>query len=200
MEAFVWSPLFFTGIDSVDAQHHRLVDITNALGDVAIGGGEISEGQLQILFKELTDYAREHFRDEEALMRRARLDPRHVDAHVRHHHQFVEQLLSMWRAKGAMRHPAETIHDFLSAWLAFHILGEDQVMARQIERITAGDSPEIAYEIETQPLDKGTAALLRALQTLYHLLAEQNRELAETNERLQKELSVRRPPAPAAGA
>jgi two-component system, NtrC family, sensor kinase len=184
MEAFAWSPLFFTGIESVDAQHHRLVDITNALGDVTLGGSEISEGRLQILFKELTDYAREHFQDEEALMRQCRLDPRHVDAHVRHHHQFVEQLLSMWRARGAMKHPAETIHDFLSAWLAFHILGEDQVMARQMARVKEGESPAIAYELEFQQQDNSSAALLKALHTLYHLLAVQNRELAEANERL----------------
>ena len=191
MEAFVWSPLFFTGIESVDTQHHRLVDITNALGDVALGGSEISEGRLQILFKELTDYAREHFQDEEALMRQSRLDPRHVEAHVRHHHQFVEQLLSMWRARGAMKHPAETLHDFLSAWLAFHILGEDQVMARQMARVKEGEAPEMAYEIETQSSDKGTAALLKALHTLYNLLAEQNRELAEANERLQQGMATR---------
>ena len=184
MEAFVWSQLLHTGIESVDAQHHRLVDITNELGDVTLGGAGISEGRLQILFKALTDYAREHFQDEEALMRQARLDPRHVEAHVKHHHQFVDQLLSMWRARGVMKHPAETIHDFLSAWLAFHILGEDQMMARQMARVAAGEAPEIAFEIETQPPDKGTAALLKALHTLYHLLAEQNRELAEANERL----------------
>jgi two-component system NtrC family sensor kinase len=191
MEAFVWSPLFFTGIESVDTQHHRLVDITNELGDVALGGAEISEGRLQILFKELTDYAREHFSDEEALMRQSHLDPRHVEAHVRHHHQFVEQLLSMWRARGAMKHPAETLHDFLSAWLAFHILGEDLVMARQMARVKAGEAPELVYEIESQPSDKGTAALLQALQTLYHLLAEQNRELAEANERLLQGIAPR---------
>ena len=191
MEAFVWSPLFFTGIESVDTQHHRLVDITNALGDVALGGSEISEGRLQILFKELTDYAREHFQDEEALMRQSRLDPRHVEAHVRHHHQFVEQLLSMWRARGAMKHPAETLHDFLSAWLAFHILGEDQVMARQMARVKEGEAREMAYEIETQACGEGTAAPLKALHTLYHLLAEQNRELAEANERLQQGMATR---------
>ena len=195
MEAFVWSPLFFTGIESVDTQHHRLVDITNELGDVALGGEEISEGRLQILFKALTDYAREHFQDEDDLMHASRLDSRHVEAHIKHHHQFVEQLLSMWRARGAMRHPAETIHDFLSAWLAFHILGEDQVMARQMARVKEGEAPEFAHEIESQPPDTATAALLRALHTLYHLLAEQNHELAETNERLQRELAAHRSPA-----
>ena len=49
----------------------------------------------------------------------------------------------------------------------------------------------MAYEIETQSPDKGTAALLKALHTLYHLLAEQNRELAEANERLQQGMATR---------
>lgn len=191
MDTFVWSPLYFTGIDTVDAQHRRLVEITNELGEVAMGGSEITEGRLQSLFKDLTDYAREHFSEEEALMRRHHVDARHVDAHVRHHHQFVNQLLSMWRGHGAMKHPAETIHNFLSAWLAFHILGEDQVMARQIERIRAGESPEVAYEITVEPQDNSTAVLLKALHTLYHLLAEQNRELAEANERLVQEAAAR---------
>jgi two-component system NtrC family sensor kinase len=195
MEAFAWSSLFFTGIDSVDEQHHRLVDITNELGDIALGREEISEGRMQILFKQLADYAREHFHDEETLMRRHGVDPRHVDAHVRHHHQFVEQLTSMWRARGAMRHPCETFHDFLSAWLAYHILGEDQVMARQIDRIKAGEPAEIAYELEVVPKDNTTAALLKALHTLYHLLSEQNRELADANERLLKEVAAHRHPA-----
>lgn len=193
MEAFVWSPLFFTGIDSVDEQHHRLVDITNEIGDVSLGREEMSEGRMQILFKQLADYAREHFQDEEVLMRRHGVDPRHVDAHVRHHHQFVEQLTSMWRARGAMKHPCESFHDFLSAWLAFHILGEDQVMARQIDRIKAGEPAEIAYELEVAPKDNSTAALLKALHTLYHLLAEQNRELAEANERLMLRVGGKHP-------
>ncbi len=193
MEAFVWSSLFFTGIEKVDAQHHRLVDITNEIGDITLGAEEISEGRMQILFKQLADYAREHFHDEEVLMRQHGLDPRHVDAHIRHHHQFVEQLTSMWRARGAMRAPCETFHGFLSAWLAFHILGEDQVMARQIDRIKAGESAQLAYELESVPKDNSTAALLKALHTLYHLLSEQNRELAETNERLMRRMASRQP-------
>jgi two-component system, NtrC family, sensor kinase len=189
MKAFVWNRLFFTGIESIDAQHRRLVDITNELGDLALGGEEISEGRMQILFKQLSDYAREHFHDEEMLMRQAGLDARHVEPHVSHHHQFVEQLTAMWRARGAMKHPTETLHDFLAAWLAFHILGEDQSMARQMARVTAGESAEIAYELEAQPKDNSSAILLQALQTLYHLLAEQNRELAEANQRLLREIN-----------
>lgn len=192
MEAFVWNRHFFTGIELVDSQHHRLVDITNELGEVMLGGDEMSEGRMQILFKQLADYAREHFHDEEAAMRQAGLDARHVEPHVKHHHQFVEQLTSMWRARGAMQHPAENFHGFLSAWLACHILGEDQVMARQIARMRDGESAEIAYELESQTQDNSTAALLAALKTLFRLLAEQSHDLAETNQRLLKEIAAHR--------
>jgi two-component system, NtrC family, sensor kinase len=192
VEAFAWGQLFETGIDSVDAQHHRLVDLVNELGDVNIIREGMSEGSMQILFKQLSDYAREHFHDEEALMRKAGLDARHLEPHIRHHHLFVEQLTAMWRARAAMKHPCETFYDFLSAWLTFHILGEDQVMARQMERIHAGETATAAYEIESQPKDNSSAALLLAVQTLYRLLAEQNRELADTNERLLREIAAHR--------
>jgi len=92
----------------------------------------------------------------------------------------------------AKRAGSETLQGFLSAWLTFHILGEDQSMARQIARVEAGDSAEIAYELEAPPKDNSSAALLQALKTLYGLLAEQNRELADTNQRLLEEIAAHR--------
>ena len=192
MEAFVWDQRFVTGIEVVDEQHHRLVDITNRLGDVMLAGNAMSEGRMQVLFLELSTYAREHFHDEELLMRETGLDVRHIDTHTMHHHQFVEQLASMWRTRGAMKNPTETVHGFLSAWLAFHILGEDQAMARQIAQVRAGDSPTAAYEVTSHVEDNATAMLLNALGTLYHLLSEQNHDLAEANARLQHEIETRR--------
>lgn len=192
MEAFAWNQTFFTGLETVDSQHRHLVELTNELGTSMLEGSEMSEGRMQILFKQLADYAREHFREEEDLMRQAGLDPRHVDAHVGHHHQFVEQLGTMWRARKAMTRPAETFHAFLTAWLAYHILGEDQSMARQIARVQGGEDAAIAYELEAQPLDKGTAALLTALRSVFHLLAVQGHDLEQANQRLLKEQATHR--------
>ena len=191
MEAFVWDQRFVTGIEVVDEQHRRLVDITNRLGDVMLAGGEMSEGKMQLLFMELSSYAREHFSDEESLMREVGLDARHVALHTKHHHEFVEQLAAMWRTRGAMKNPAEIVYGFLSAWLAFHILGEDQAMARQIAFVQAGDSPAAAYKAQLYVEDSATATLLNALGTLYHVLSEQNHDLAEANARLEEEIRLR---------
>ena len=69
MDAFLWSQPFFTGFEAIDTQHRRLVELINELGGLMAGGDEMSEGRMQILFKQLADYAREHFREEEDLMR-----------------------------------------------------------------------------------------------------------------------------------
>ncbi|HZV55128.1 MAG TPA: hemerythrin domain-containing protein [Rhodocyclaceae bacterium] len=191
MEAFVWDQRFVTGIDIVDEQHQRLVAIVNEVGDLLLSGDQVSEGRLQIIFKQLADYARRHFADEEGLMRDANLDPRHIDAHTRHHHQFVEQVASMWRARGSMKNPAEVVHGFLTAWLTFHILGEDQAMARQLALVRTGDSPQVAYDVEHQPADNSASALLGALHKLYHVLTVQNQDLAESNIRLEEKVAER---------
>jgi len=103
MEAFVWDQRFATGIEIVDQQHHHLVDIVNEVGDLLLKGDQVSEGKLQIYFKQLADYARQHFADEERLMRETGLDSRHVKGHTDHHHQFVQQVASMWRGRGSMK-------------------------------------------------------------------------------------------------
>jgi hemerythrin-like metal-binding protein len=191
MEAFVWDQRFATGIEIVDQQHHHLVDIVNEVGDLLLKGDQVSEGKLQIYFKQLADYARQHFADEERLMRETGLDSRHVKGHTDHHHQFVQQVASMWRGRGSMKNPAEVVHGFLTAWLTFHILGEDQVMARQIARVREGTAPEIAYELEHQEVDSSAAALLGALHKLYGLLSAQNQDLAEANIRLEDKVAER---------
>jgi hemerythrin-like metal-binding protein len=192
MDAFLWSQPFFTGFENVDAQHRRLVELINELGGLMADGDEMSEGRMQILFKQLADYAREHFREEEDLMRSAGIDGRHIEQHVRHHHEFVEQLASLWRTRKSMSHPAATVHGFLTAWLAYHILGEDQAMARQITRVRGGEAPEIAYELDEQPAHKGMAVLLQALQISFHLIGEQHRDLDEATRRLLKEQASHR--------
>jgi hypothetical protein len=59
-----------------------------------------------------------------------------------------------------MKNPTETKHGFLSAWLAFHILGADQVMARQIALVKAGESSTFACDVTSRVEDNTTPTLL----------------------------------------
>jgi diguanylate cyclase (GGDEF)-like protein/hemerythrin-like metal-binding protein len=191
VDAFVWDSNFETGLQGVDRQHRRLVELINALGESLIAGGGDTADALRSVFDQLADYARQHFADEERMMHELGVDPRHLDVHEQHHREFAAQLASMWDSRGALADPAETLHQFLRSWLGFHILGEDQAMARQIARIRAGEPPAAAYAAEAAPRDAGTAALLRAMTGLYHVLSEQNRGLAEANLNLERKVAER---------
>lgn len=191
METFIWDERFVTGLPTVDEQHHHLVDVINRLGEFLLAGTAASEADLTTLFHELADYARRHFADEEKLMADAQLDERHVVPHVRHHREFLEQVVLMWRTRDRMVDANKVLHGFLASWLAFHILGEDQAMARQIARVRAGQAARDAFDSEAAPADAGTAALLHALHNLYGIITAQNRELAQTNVGLEDMVATR---------
>ncbi|HEX8988095.1 MAG TPA: ATP-binding protein [Rhodocyclaceae bacterium] len=190
MEAFVWDQRFVTGLDSVDAQHRHLVDIVNLVGEILMSRHS-SEDDLQTIFKQLADYAHLHFADEERLMAEAGIDPRHAKVHREHHAQFIAQVVQMWRSRATMANPAEVLHGFLAAWLSFHILDEDQRMARQIAAIHAGRTPAEAFAAEHAAEDNSVSALLSALHKLYHLMSLQNQELARANEGLEQKVAER---------
>lgn len=190
MKAFNWDQRFVTGLGSVDQQHQHLVDLVNQVGDLLLAGSA-DEAHLQPIFHELAEYARFHFADEERLMGEASVDPRHADAHKRHHAEFIQQVLLMWRGRASAADPVTTLHDFLAAWLTVHILGEDQVMARILARQAAGQTPALAYEAEIAARDNSVSALLDALHGLYHLLSVQNQALADANERLEEKVAAR---------
>jgi two-component system NtrC family sensor kinase len=189
IEAFVWSDRFATGIESVDTQHQQLVHLVNQVGDLMIGGGEVSEADLQALFKQLADYARFHFTDEERVMAEGGIEPQFIAEHREIHRRFTEQVVTMWQSRGTMTHPAETLHGFLSSWLTFHILGEDQAMARELSRIATGVPPSESHH--TYRGERSSTALLQALQTLYGVLSQQNRDLVAANSQLESRVAAR---------
>lgn len=191
MQAFIWDQRFETGLPSVDAQHRRLVDIVNHLGEQQANGEASESASLQALIYELARYAREHFTDEEKLMQQTGVDEQHRQQHAQHHRQFVEQVVALWNSRTTLSHPLETLHGFLAAWLTVHILGEDQSMARQIAAIQKGQTAAEALAHEARPADTATDILLDALQRLYGLISEQNRNLAEANRLLEQRIAER---------
>ncbi|OHC66447.1 MAG: hypothetical protein A2040_15505 [Rhodocyclales bacterium GWA2_65_19] len=191
MQAFVWNERFTTGIELVDTQHHRLVDIVNRVGDMLLDPQLSDKTSLEDIFRELADYANTHFRDEERLMQKMGVTPAHFQHHVNNHRNFVAQLTTMWRARGLMSAPADTLHGFLVAWLSYHILGEDQAMAREIRRVN-GVAPSVASPTaEPQAEERSTDALLDALHNLYGVLSHINGDLMRANSSLEAEVAAR---------
>ncbi len=190
MDAFVWDKRFVTGLEAVDEQHHRLVDLVNQVGDFMLENRG-DEAAVDKVFAELASYATYHFSEEERLMAEFALDPRHTERHARNHQDFVNQVLGMWERRAQSSDPAAMLHDYLASWLTVHILGEDQVMARMLEAIRRGSDPAAAFEHESVATENGVSALLDALHKLYHVLSLQNRELAESNQSLEQKVARR---------
>ncbi len=191
MQAFQWDRRFDTGIESVDTQHKHLVEVVNQLGTLLETGNDPDAEALTALFHDLAQYAHRHFADEEQLMAAAGIDIRHLQEHARHHRQFVEQVVNLWNARSTLAHPAETLHGFLASWLTVHILGEDQLMARQIAAVRAGTPPEQAFASEVRTEDPAAAILLGAMERLYGVLSEQNKHLASLNQTLETRIAER---------
>jgi hemerythrin len=80
---------------------------------------------------------------------------------------------------------------FLTSWLSLHILGVDQAMARQMNAIGAGASPQQAYQQEESIHDKSVGALLRMVGNLYGVLARQNADLVQANHLLEQRVQDR---------
>lgn len=191
MEAFVWDQNFVTGLVDVDEQHLALVQLFNELNDALFGASVESDDRLEDILGRLVDCARFHFTDEEALMVREQLDPRHVIWHKQLHDQFLNQVANLWSARASMSDLSEQFVGFLTAWLGLHILGIDQSMTRQIAHIQQGQTPQDAFELESNSHDNSAQALLKMVGRLYRVLSDQNTKLIESNIKLEERVSQR---------
>ncbi|MCU8094115.1 GGDEF domain-containing protein [Shewanella sp. SM20] len=191
MNTFRWGENFITGLSEVDRQHYRLVEIINNLGKLQ-SENLMDIGYVDIIYNQLVDYAMLHFQEEEELMKNVKLDSRHVEHHIDMHNGFLNDISLMYSY--ISKENIEQIKNmlkFLINWLAYHILGQDKDMAKQIQAIQAGLSPVEAYEKLEQQRDSSTAPLLEALSGLLEQVSTQNRALKELNESLEQKVLLR---------
>ncbi len=192
MEAFHWDTRFETGIPEVDGQHRHLVDVLNRYGELLSEQTEVTSAETDAVFAELAEYAVYHFSAETGLMVAAHLDERHVALHRQEHEGFVREVA---RLHGSITQDdtggAGRLMEFLCHWLVFHILGSDQIMARQVRAIEQGESAASAYLSLEQTADSATATLLDSLNRLFRLVSERNRELTEANATLEARVAAR---------
>ena len=192
MEAFQWNHCFVTGLDTVDEQHRRLVDVINRFGVLVMRQEGASGAELQGVFAELAAYAQYHFAEEEALMLAARVDARHLAEHRQIHARFIDEVTLLHRNLPAdSQQAARSLLQFLTQWLAYHILGSDQFMAKQIAAIRAGARPGDAYADDAPTKDPAIGTLLAALNGLFQQVSERNRELMQLNKTLEDRVAER---------
>jgi two-component system NtrC family sensor kinase len=187
MTFMAWSRHFETGIDTVDRQHRALVDLVNQAAPLLAAAGSTGVGSAGHLLDQLGRYATVHFQDEERLMQDAHLDPAYLAHHHHTHEGFVQAVTTMrQQAVQEGQLTGNELLRFLTSWLTFHILAEDQSMARQIRAMQAGMTAQQAWAAETQTdADAPHAVYTAALIDLFGVVTQRNRSLTEVNERLQ---------------
>ncbi len=176
---FNWTPAFETGLKEIDDQHLRLVELVNQLSPQ--DGDQHEATFSDPVLDELVEYAAQHFRDEEQLMAQQGLAPEFIAGHVDEHRMFVAELLALRKDARPDHRQPRGLQRFLTSWLAFHILGTDQVMAAQIRLIAQGASPATALKRATA--ERSGAAvqpLLDALSGLYRVLWGRKKALEAT--------------------
>jgi hemerythrin-like metal-binding protein len=118
-----WSDAFKVNVQTLDHQHKNLVDMINKLHRaMKNGSGNQVIGDILDM---LVDYTTTHFKDEEALMRRASYNS--LDQHIQLHEKLVERIVDFQKQfhTGQALMSMEVM-DFLKDWLVNHIQGADK--------------------------------------------------------------------------
>ncbi len=186
MAFMAWSEHFITGIELVDDQHRRLVELIDAVAPM-LSGGSSTLAEATPLLDQLFGYASIHFSDEEELMAAGGVAATYLEEHHQLHASFVDELTRMReQAEHGEGLDGSQLLRFLSGWLTFHILGEDHQMARQLKLIARGVPAEAAQlQAGAGASDTSAQAVLNsALLSLFAVNAERNRALSAANTEL----------------
>lgn len=122
MTLLEWTPQLEIDLAMIDDQHRNLVGLLNETYRIAITG---DTGQaLADVFEELELYTLNHFREEEALMRR--LDYEFLAVHQEEHRQLAAQVVAYRDAYESGEGDILGLLEFMKAWLITHLAGADR--------------------------------------------------------------------------
>ena len=122
MEKICWKEEYSVGVEKFDHQHQHLFEITNKL--IEHFGTTENPELVSDTLTEMINYAREHFTDEEVLMREYGYPE--IESHKNQHDYFINTTAEL--AVSFMDNRSTTageIAEFLILWLTTHILKSD---------------------------------------------------------------------------
>lgn len=122
-----WRDEFATGVELIDQQHKRLVEIANSAYEILKDELCVDKyDKIVKIIKELEDYAVFHFGDEEAYMKQ--VGYRKLLSHKVEHHDFIEKVKSfdLREIDAEQEKSLMKILDFVVEWLVKHIVEKDK--------------------------------------------------------------------------
>ncbi len=191
VEIFPWDPNFETGIAVIDRQHQQLVRLLNRL--VSHLAFQSDAPTLNAVFQQLREYVEVHFTTEEGIWQATLGDDPSVVGHHETHGSFVDEILRL-KAEEATK-PFETVIEnivnFLTRWLALHILESDRRMALLVQGVERGLTLEQAKQEAAEVMSGSMRKLIEAVLTMYDKLASRTVQMTrEINRRRQAEAAL----------
>ncbi len=136
MKKIIWKDEYNLGIEKVDRQHQHMFEIINKIIDQS--GSPVDMELVSDTIREMANYSREHFTDEEMLMQQYGYP--NLEAHKQEHNYFINTTAEF--AVNFMDNKDTTgdeIAEFLSIWLTNHILKTDMKYKELLlEKMSAG--------------------------------------------------------------
>jgi len=123
---FKWSENYKTGIEIIDEQHKKLIEIGAKLEDMLYAGDSLDYyDYIMETINELKDYTDYHFSYEEKQMRERNYPD--LDEHRAEHLYFIKRIdkIAMQDIDSQQISVISEALDFLARWLFSHILNSD---------------------------------------------------------------------------
>ncbi len=137
----MWSDKLSVGVELIDSEHKRLVNLLNELNRAVEAGA--GTGALGGVLNGLVNYTRYHFSHEEELAWRSRFPG--YEKHRRQHEGFTAKVLQVYadfQSGGeSARLPGEVL-EFLKVWLSQHIMGSDREFGAYLNANPSALRPE----------------------------------------------------------
>ncbi len=125
----VWQEDLDTGIDVIDMQHRRIVEMINQLESARLSGSQVA---IVEVLDELVDYTLSHFAFEETLMEQAGYA--FSAAHRRVHEIFGKRVQDYRLRFEAGEDILDELRTMLARWLFNHIRGDDKAYSESVKR------------------------------------------------------------------
>jgi hemerythrin len=122
MEKFHWKDEYSMGVEKIDHQHRHLFILVNKLIEQSTAYPDSK--LILYTLREMIDYAKEHFTDEEKLMQERGFPE--LESHKEQHTYFIKTTAEL--SLGALDNQEmvfSEIVEFLKLWLTFHVLKYD---------------------------------------------------------------------------
>ena len=129
MALLLWQDNLNTGIQVIDDQHRRIVEMINQLHAAQTGGSQLVVAEV---IDELVDYTLSHFAFEEELMEEAGYP--FCAAHKRVHEVFTKRVSEYRMRFQAGEDVVDELKSMLSRWLFNHIRSDDRAYADSVKQ------------------------------------------------------------------